>query len=233
MATIDYRPMDRDYILPVCPKVLVKGPFDRGDPTGHFGFVSDCPTVNDEMLRAYVEKYGTCGYLAWDGYAVVGASLFFPLNDLPAKLCKIYDVDEYPRRWFDALNKEKGTMVMGCCLVAPDYRDRGIGTKVVEASLAWMRRNRWLRAVKLGVPSEVYGFTDHFTLPFWENMGFRVFRLIDRSETELWASRERAKLLRLHESGHFNAQGIDFCGILKTRGWQGILGVNDLEQRFA
>jgi GNAT superfamily N-acetyltransferase len=233
MATIDYRPMDRDYILPVCPKVLERGPFDRGDPVGHSGFVSDCPTVTDGTLRTYVERYGTCGYLAWDKYAVVGAALFFPLNDLPQKVCKVYDVDEYPRRWFDALNKEKGTMVMGCVVVTPAYRDQGIGGKLVEASLGWMKRNRWLRAVKLGVPSEVYGYTMHFNLPFWLEHGFRVFRLIDRSETEPWASRERSRMLGLYESGHFNSQGVDFCAILHERGWQGILGVNDLEQRFA
>jgi len=225
--------MDRDFVLPVCPLVLQKGPYDRGDPVSHSSFVSECPQVTEDFLMSYIRRYGTCGYLAWDRYAAVAACLFFPLNDLPPKICKVYDVDEYPERWFKALHKEKGTMVLACVMVAPQHRDQGLGRQVVEAALGWMRRNRWLRVVKLGVPSEIYGFSRHFNLPFWESLGFRVFRIIDRSETEPWATREKQALLRRHEAGEFNAAGIDFCGILRERGWQGILGVHDLEMRFA
>ncbi len=229
---IEYRPMDRDFVLPACPHVLQNGPYDRGDPVSHASFVSDCPQVTEEFLIRYIRRYGTCGYLAWDGYAVVAATLFFPLTDLPAKVCKVYDVDDYPERWFKALHKEAGTMVMTCAMVAPQYRDRGIGRKTVESALAWIKRNRWLRVIKLGVPSEVYGFSYHFNLPFWESLGFRIFRIIDRSEVEPWATREKQVLLRRYESGEFAARGINFSVLLRQRDWQGILGVHDLEMRF-
>ena len=230
---VEYRPMDKDFVLPVCPMVLEKGPFDRGDPTGHRSVVSDCPQVTEAFFRRYIEAYGACGYLAWDRYATVGACLFFPLIDLPPGVCKVHGMDDYPARWFEALTKEKGTMVIACVTVAPQYRDRGIGRKVVEASLAWMIRNRWLRAVKLGVPSELYRFSRHYNLRFWESLGFRVFRIIDRSQTEPWASREKQSMMRRYEAGEFAAAGHDFCGILRERGWQEILGVHDLEKRFA
>jgi|GEM_PF-2330815 len=229
---IEYRPMDRDYVLPVCPMVLLNGPLDRADPVSHASFVTDCPMVNEAFFRRYIEEYGTCAYLAWDRYSLVGATVFFPLTDLPPKAGKVYGIDEYPQRWFDALNKEKGTMMMTCTTVAPQYRDYGIGRKLLESAIGWMKRNRWLRAVKLGVPSELYGFSRHFDLTFWESLGFRVFRIIDRTSAEPWASREKAKLLHSYERGEFLAKGIDFSAVLNERGWQGILGVHDLEMRF-
>ena len=48
--------------------------------------------------------------------------------------------DEYPMATARFYEKDKKTVIVGRVVVLPDYRDQGLGTKVLQEAEAWIRK---------------------------------------------------------------------------------------------
>lgn len=236
MPVVEYRPMGEDFILPVCPQILLEGPLDIGDPNLpklSLSFESDCPEENAEFFRRYISAGQTCAILAWDRYLVVGAITFFPQREVRAKIGKIYGTETYPEEWWTKLASDSYTLVVGCVTVAKGYRGQGIATGLVKFLINWARQAGWRRILVTGVFTEIVGYNFRLALPFWEDLGFKIIRVNNLVALRPgWASRMRTEIMKKHEMGEYAIEGIDFSLILREMGWDGILASYDLELKL-
>lgn len=76
--------------------------------------------------------------------------IVFVDNYLPIATCRLYPLDDK-------------RIMLGRIVVLPEYRHRGIGTRVVEEAEAWAR--------ELGYTSAVVESRDN-KIPFYESMGY-------------------------------------------------------------
>ena len=76
--------------------------------------------------------------------------IVFVDNYLPIATCRLYPLDDK-------------RIMLGRIVVLPEYRHRGIGTRVVEEAEAW--------AMELGYTSAVVESRDN-KIPFYESMGY-------------------------------------------------------------
>jgi len=234
MNGIEFREMGQDFVLTLCPQILLKGPLDRDDPGAFQGFASDCPQLDQEFFERQVAENGTCAILAWDGHLLVGALMFLPAREVDANTGRILGVESYPEGWWRDLHLEASTLVIPCITVAKGYRGMGVARGMVEALIAWARKEkRWRTILVPGVQSEVVGFNERMALPFWENLGFKLLRANDRASLQpAWAARMKNQALRKQEMGGFMVDGIDFSLLLRKMGWSGLLASYDMELRL-
>ncbi len=236
MAEIEYRPMGGEFILPICPQILLEAPLDPGDPNLFKlveKFEADCPDEDYEFFRTCVENDKTCAILAWDRYLVVGAVTFFPQKELRPLVGKVYGTEDYPEAWWKSLPADSSTLAVGCVTVAKGYRGMGVATGLVKFLIKWARVNSWRRLIATGVKSEVVGYDHRLALPFWENLAFRIIRVNNLSRLKpAWSAKMKTEILKKHEMGEYMLEGIDFSLILKNMGWDGILASYDLELKF-
>jgi len=225
--------MGEEFILPVCPQILLRGPLDRGDPYGFKDFVGDCPEEDYQFFRAFVESGRTCAVLAWDGFLLVGAITFYPQKTLKAGIGKVYGTVDYPEDLWRGLPSDSFTVVVGCVTVAKGYRGMGIASGLAEEMIKQARKDGWKRILVTGVQTEVVGYDHRLALPFWESLGFKIIRVNDRvSLMPTWASRMKEEIMRKHEMGEYLVEGIDFSFLLRSMGWNGILATYDLELKI-
>jgi len=229
VSKLVYRPMGEDFILPVCPQILLNGPIDKDDPSAFRSFVSECPSVNLEFFCKFISESETCAILAWDGNLIVGAVTFFPQKDLPPKVGKIYAIDDYPTSWWQELSSDWSTLVIACVTVAKGYRGMGIARGLIKEMIRWAKASKWKRLLINGVQTELLGYNHKMALPLWEDLGFKIIRIKNRAAIQpSWAARMKSEIIKKHEMGEYVVAGIDFGLLLKNLGWEGILASYDL-----
>lgn len=108
-----------------CPSL--SGPYTRGDRR-----------LLVALYREVLEEYGCCGFVAWDGTAVVAYNNFFP--DVMAARIKFYG-------WGGREHSALGTLVHNCLSMvrSPVYRRQGIGSSLIRRSLDWAGAAGWQR----------------------------------------------------------------------------------------
>ncbi|QQO07708.1 GNAT family N-acetyltransferase [Breznakiella homolactica] len=140
-----------------------------------------CPGINysikhnretlERLYRSAIETYGGCGFITWERDRVIACHTFFPLQ--MAKDIKFYG--------HGSGADSSGRVLVHNCLTAVggDYARKGIGSRLVTASLDWAKANGWDRfEVHRVLPASEKGWRadQKSCLPFWERFGFRVFR---------------------------------------------------------
>lgn len=226
--------MGQDFVLSLCPRILLQGPLDRGDPDAFRGFVSDCPQFNQQFFERQIAQNGSSAILAWDGHLLVGALLFLPVRDLEAGSGKIFGTESYPHEWWTSLHRDAATLVVICFTVAKGYRGMGVARGLAETLIAWARaEKRWRTLLVPGVQTEIVGYNLRMALPFWENLGFKIVRVNDRASHQPgWAARMRNEIMRKQEMGTFMIEGLDFSLLLREMRWDGLLASYDMELKL-
>ncbi len=176
---------------------------------------------NVPLLEALTSAYGACAVLAREGPRVVGTLRFYPRAvwdaagstgfclqqefpcGPPADLARtpLPAPAELPDR----------TLAIHCLAVgrpgaADDpYRRRGLGTRMVDALVAWARPRGW-RAIEadtyLDLPT-LYAISGSAGRAFWEGVGFRAVRT--GVQPELQGDGDFPRMLRAEAE----ARGID------------------------
>lgn len=174
--TITIKPIRLDEWLPDrCLNGLE--PFD---PNSHLP-ESGCPSINysqknngetlEQLYRLTINKYGGCGFVAWDRDKIIAYHNFFPLEI--AQRIKFYGYG------FDSI--QFGKILIHNCLtiVKGDYLRKGIASRLVKESIDWARTNDWKRfEVHLVLPDCEKGWQSDqkSCVSFWERYGFRTFK---------------------------------------------------------
>jgi GNAT superfamily N-acetyltransferase len=162
---IEIRAMADDYVLDRCP---LGEPVDPSDTPE-----DDDPSCGERtrairrrFFREVRDHYGNCVFLAWDEGKVVGFLMFFP-KPVALKL-GIYTL---PTR-----KLEDETLVYACMQFAPAYRGQGLGTRLVEALIAWAAEHGWRRIEVNNVSSGAQDEDWHWgwALPKWQRLGFEA-----------------------------------------------------------
>jgi GNAT superfamily N-acetyltransferase len=162
---VEIRAMADDYILDRCP---------LGEPLDPLGTPQDddpsygerTRAIRRRFLKQVRNRYGNCVLLAWDEGKVVGFLMF-----LPKPVARKLGIYTFPAR-----ELEDETLVYACMQFAPAYRGQGLGTRLVEALIAWAREHGWRRIEVNGVGS---GAQDEdwrwgWALPKWQRLGFEA-----------------------------------------------------------
>ncbi|OPX23773.1 MAG: hypothetical protein B1H03_00685 [Planctomycetales bacterium 4484_113] len=232
---IEIRPMGEDFVLSLCPQILLNGPLDRDDPAAFQGFVSQCPHLNQQFFQRQIAVNGTCAILAWDQHQLVGAVLFLPEQEVTASIGKVIGDESYPEEWWKSLQKKSPSLVATCFTVAKGYRGMGIARGLAQTMIDWARKaKRWRAIVVPGVQTEIVGYNHRMGLPFWERLGFKIVRVNDRASLQPgWAAQMKNQIMRKQEMGAFMVEGIDFSLLLRKMGWDGLLASYDMELRLS
>jgi GNAT superfamily N-acetyltransferase len=140
-----------------------------------------CPSLNyfqknnreslEQIYRMTINKYGGCGFVAWDNDKIIAYHNFFPTEI--AKQIKFYGYG------FD-LAYIDNTLIHNCLtIVKGDYLRKGISSRLVKASIDWAKANDWKRfEVHLVLPDCEKGWQSDqkSCLSFWKRFGFRIFK---------------------------------------------------------
>lgn len=173
--TIAIRPIKREEWL---PDRCLNGsePFDpvscqpeSGCPSINFSQKNDRKSL-EELYRSTIDKYGGCGFVAWDCDKIIAYHSFFPLEI--AQKIKFYGYGS------DSIRSEK-ILIHNCLTIVKgnDVR-KGIGTRLVKTSIDWAKTNGWNRfEVHMVLPDCERGWQSHqkSCLTFWKRLGFEVF----------------------------------------------------------
>ncbi|MCK9207067.1 MAG: GNAT family N-acetyltransferase [Salinivirgaceae bacterium] len=177
--SITIRPIRVDEWLPDrCLNGL--GPFD---PNYHLP-ESGCPSINysqksnrktlEQLYQLTIDKYGGCGFVAWDKDKIIAYHNFFPLE--------IAQKNKFYGYGFDSLQLDN-TLIHNCLtIVKGDYLRKGISSRLVKESINWARVNNWKRfEVHLVLPDCEKGWQSDqkSCLPFWKKFGFKIFKEYD------------------------------------------------------
>jgi len=159
------------------------------DPNFHLP-ESGCSSINyfqksnretlEQLYQMTIDKYGGCGFVAWDKDKIIAYHNFFPLE--LAQKVKFYGYG------FDSLQPDK-TLVHNCLtIVKGDYLRKGISSRLVKESIYWAKTNNWKRfEVHLVLPDCEKGWQSDqkSCLSFWQRFGFNIFKEYDADkETE-------------------------------------------------
>jgi GNAT superfamily N-acetyltransferase len=173
--------MDDDYIVSDCPQE----PMEAAKLRQRNGTLCACMGIVGRPIREVMAetrlRHGNAAVLAWDGQTVVGIMTFFPADELAARHAATFRGDALDwnsvSEWTTGRTLAIATCVL-CSLAGVKYRRRGIGTAMVDLTLAWARDRGYARAGVFGVPSGLV--TEHWRdtcqppRPFWERFGFRT-----------------------------------------------------------
>jgi GNAT superfamily N-acetyltransferase len=180
--TIKIKPIKLDEWLPDrCLNGLE--PFD---PNSHLP-ESGCPSINyflknnrETLFQLYeltIDKYGGCGFIAWDNDKIIAYHNFFPAEI--AQRIRFYGYG------FDAIQPDR-ILIHNCLtIVKGDYLRKGISSRLVKESIDWARTNDWRRfEVHLVLPDCEKGWQSDqkSCLSFWEQSGFRIFKEYDADD---------------------------------------------------
>ena len=152
-------------------------PFDPGSYLPESG----CQSINfsvkndretlEHLYRSTINKYGGCGFVAWEKDKIIAYHNFFPLEI--AQKIRFYGYGSDTIR-FD------GTLVHNCLtIVKGNYLRKGICSRLVEMSIDWAKANGWKRfEVHRVLPDCEKGWQSDqkSCLSFWERFGFKVFK---------------------------------------------------------
>jgi GNAT superfamily N-acetyltransferase len=153
------------------------------DPNAHIP-EAGCPSINytnknnretlEQLYRNTINKYGGCGFIAWEEEKIIAFHNFFPLEI--AQRIKFY-----------GCGSEKAqsvrTLVHNCLsIVKGDYLRKGIATRLVKESINWAQMNNWKRfEVHMVLPDCEKGWqSDQKSCrTFWERLGFSIYKEYD------------------------------------------------------
>ena len=185
MSKIEIRPISLDEYLP--DRCMGSEPFDPSEVQRSRGCTSLSEVANlgtdlETFYQQSIERYGGCGFVAWDGNLVVGHITFF--SDEVARQVRFWG-------WGEEDLPVTHALVINCISVAtnPKYRRIGIGTRFVQSAMDWARENSWPRLevhivpTGLGLSAPTWRSEQKGARPFWEQLGFRVVRISGREET--------------------------------------------------
>jgi len=177
--TITIKPIRLDEWLPDRCLTGVE-PFD---PTSHLP-EHGCPGINysrknnretlEQLHQITINKYGGCGFVAWDNDKVIAYHSFFP-SEIALKIRFYgYGLDS---------TQTKKTLIHNCLtIVKGDYLRKGICSRLVKESIDWGIINDWKRfEVHLVLPDCELGWQSDqkSCLSFWERFGFRIYKEYD------------------------------------------------------
>jgi len=171
---IHIRPIKPDEWLP--DRCLTGSePFDPASDSPGIGCSSlNCLKSNtreslEQLYKLAINKYGGCGFIAWEENKVIAYHNFFPREIAQEIKFYGYGVDS---------NQTPKTLVHNCLtIVKGTYLRRGISTRLVKKSIAWAETNGWERfEIHSVLPDCEQGWQDQKScLSFWEQFGFSVF----------------------------------------------------------
>jgi len=150
------------------------------DPNNHMP-ESGCPSLNyfqennraslEQLYKVAINKYGGCGFVAWDNNKIIAYNNFFPIE--VAKQIK------FSGHGFDSTYNDK-TLIHNCLtIVKGDYLRKGISSRLIKTSIDWAKANDWKRfEVHLVLPDCEKGWQSDqkSCLSFWEQFEFRIFK---------------------------------------------------------
>lgn len=153
------------------------------DPNYHLP-ESGCPSINysqksnretlEQLYQLTIDKYGGCGFVAWDKDKIIAYHNFFPLE--------IAQKNKFYGYGFDSLQPDY-TLIHNCLtIVKGDYLRKGISSRLVKESINWARVNNWKRfEVHLVLPDCEKGWQSDqkSCLSFWKKFGFKIFKEYD------------------------------------------------------
>jgi GNAT superfamily N-acetyltransferase len=162
---IEIREMADDYILDRCP---LGAPLDPSAfPADEYpGYAARARGVRRRFFSQVRERYGNCVFMAWDEGKMVGFLMFFP-KPVARKL----GISTLPAGPLD-----DQTLVYACMQFVPEYRGQGLGTRLVDALIAWAKAHGWRQIEVHGIGS---GADDEdwrwgWALPKWQRMGLQA-----------------------------------------------------------
>jgi GNAT superfamily N-acetyltransferase len=166
---VEIKEMDDSYILDRCPLGTPLDPLHLSQDE-YPGYGERAKEIRRRFFREVRDRYGNCVLFAWDDGKIVGFLIF-----LPKPVARKLGLKPMPDP--DDERAEK-TLVYVCMQLVSEYREKGLGTRLMEAMVAWAKHNGWTR-IEANNISE--GSTDEdwrwsWGLPKWERMGFRVIR---------------------------------------------------------
>ena len=152
-------------------------PFDPKSNLPRFG----CPSINyslknnretlEQLYQLTINKYGGCGFIAWDNDKIIAYHNFFP-SEIAQKI-KFYG-------FCSDSNQSDRILIHNCLtIVGGNYLRKGISSRLVKESLDWAKTNDWKRfEVHLVLPDCEKGWQSDqkSCLSFWERFGFRIFK---------------------------------------------------------
>lgn len=153
------------------------------DPNCHLP-ESGCPSINysqksnretlEQLYQLAIDKYGGCGFVAWDKDKIIAYHNFFPLE--------IAQNNKFYGYGFDSLQPDY-TLIHNCLtIVKGDYLRKGISSRLVKESINWARVNNWKRfEVHQVLPDCEKGWQSDqkSCLSFWKRFGFKTFKEYD------------------------------------------------------
>ncbi|MGD8778383.1 MAG: GNAT family N-acetyltransferase [Ignavibacteria bacterium] len=163
--------------------------FEPFDPNSYLP-ESGCPSLNysqknnretlEQLYKSTIDKYGGCGFVAWDNNKIIAYHNFFPLE--VAKQIKFYGYG------IDSVRPDN-ILIHNCLtIVKGDYLRKGISSRLVKNSIDWARKNNWKRfEVHSVLPDCEKGWQSDqkSCLSFWKRFGFKTFKEYDADkETE-------------------------------------------------
>ncbi len=149
------------------------------DPKNHLPECG-CPSLNycikndrdslEQMYRTVINKYGGCGFIAWENEKIIAYHNFFPAET--AQQIKFYGSS--------CRSAEPGKTLVHNCLtvVNGDHRRKGTASRLVLESVNWAKKNGWKRfEVRSVLPDCEKGWqsAQKSCLSFWERFGFQIF----------------------------------------------------------
>lgn len=146
-----------------------------------------CPSLNclgrldraslEELYGSTINKYGGCGFVAWDRGKVVAYHNFFPKE--VAQRIKFYGYGDDP-------NSPGKILVHNCLTITKgDYLRKGIATRLVSKSITWAKANGWQTfEIHQVLPDCEKGWqsSQKSCLPFWERFGFQILKEYEADE---------------------------------------------------
>ena len=187
------KPMTKDFIMWRC---LHDGPLsretiDRWDPKTNIPW-EQFRSRNVPLLKRFIETYGTCMMLAWDGGQVVGFLFFIPKAVLAMDGAGLLCLQQNPpagpsadfatRRFPSPAAIKDKTLTVRCIMTGSPkfsenpYQRQGIGTRMAQALIEWARENGWrgIEARSFEDLPSLYAHTGNAGRTFWEKLGFRI-----------------------------------------------------------
>jgi len=207
--TIEIRPIKLDEWLP--DRCLIgTEPFDPESTSPETGCSSlNCFRKNNrealvELYESTINKYGTCGFVAWDNDKVVAYHNFFPKEE--AERIKFYGFN----------SDSTGKILVHNCLsiIKGDYLRKGISSRLVQESITWAKANGWDSfEVNLVLPDCERGWqsSQKSCLSFWKRFGFKVFKEYEADDaTRIYYGVSKMYSIYLPLTDHKQAKRINF-----------------------
>ena len=185
MHETDIRPIMADEYLPdrcMRPQPLDPRTAKRQQGCTSLSRAGNLGTDLQTFFTGVLKAYEGCGFVAWDGPLVVGHITFFPT-----------EVADRVRFWGWGHNDipSRRALVINCITLCENhkYRKKGIGTKLAQVSVDWAHTHDWPRIevhrvyTGEGTCSPAWGGLQKGCKPFWDSIGFEVFRTSTKHET--------------------------------------------------